>query len=676
MKIIGITGPTGAGKTTALNVLVRLGGGVIDCDAVYHGLLERSGPMKRELTARFGRGILNGEGRLDRKLLGQVVFQDESALLALNAITHRYVGRVVRARIAAAEAEGCAAVAVDAIALIESGLGKLCHAVVGVLAPAEVRVRRIMAREGISEDYARLRVAAQKEDAFFRANCTHILENSGDDTPEAFGERALALFTAILQDTQQKEERPMEEKVKTIGELRREALLDNPKNGYDRLSAEDEAAMKTYCEDYKRFLDTGKTERECVDEAIRLAEAQGFKVFTRGMAVNSGDRLYRANRGKSLMLAVVGSSPLSEGVNIGAAHIDAPRLDIKQRPLYEDSELAFLKTHYYGGIRKYQWVTIPLELHGVVALKDGTTLRVTVGNGAGDPVFTIDDLLPHLAQDQSKKALSEAIPAESLNILVGSRPYKNDEGSDRVKLAIMDILNQKYGITEADFISAELSAVPAFRASDVGFDRSLIGAYGHDDRVCSFAALAGLLALKVPRRTAVCMLADKEEIGSVGVTGMKSAAFDTFMSDLCDSQRIPLKACYEKSFCLSADVTAAFDPNFPEVYEKRNSALVNYGMGLCKYTGSRGKSGASDAAAEVVAYVRRVLDEAGVMWQMAELGKADQGGGGTVAAYMAERDIDTLDAGVPVLSMHAPFETVSKLDSYMTYKGMKAIYEQ
>lgn len=468
----------------------------------------------------------------------------------------------------------------------------------------------------------------------------------------------------------------MEEKVKTIGELRREALLDNPKNGYDRLSAEDEAAMKTYCEDYKRFLDTGKTERECVDEAIRLAEAQGFKVFTRGMAVNSGDRLYRANRGKSLMLAVVGSSPLSEGVNIGAAHIDAPRLDIKQRPLYEDSELAFLKTHYYGGIRKYQWVTIPLELHGVVALKDGTTLRVTVGNGAGDPVFTIDDLLPHLAQDQSKKALSEAIPAESLNILVGSRPYKNDEGSDRVKLAIMDILNQKYGITEADFISAELSAVPAFRASDVGFDRSLIGAYGHDDRVCSFAALAGLLALKVPRRTAVCMLADKEEIGSVGVTGMKSAAFDTFMSDLCDSQRIPLKACYEKSFCLSADVTAAFDPNFPEVYEKRNSALVNYGMGLCKYTGSRGKSGASDAAAEVVAYVRRVLDEAGVMWQMAELGKTDQGGGGTVAAYMAERDIDTLDAGVPVLSMHAPFETVSKLDSYMTYKGMKAIYEQ
>lgn len=674
MKIIGITGPTGAGKTTALRALKALGAEVIDCDAVYHTLLAENIPMRRELTARFGGSILNNEGRVERKALGKVVFQDEAALSDLNAITHRYVRRAVKESLTSAEAEGRILAAIDAIALIESGLAGWCDAVVGVLAPAETRVRRIMAREGISEAYARMRLAAQKDEGFFRTNCTHILENGEGESAETFAGRALTLFTQILD--QKKEISLMEEKQKTPSELRREALFDAPKNGYDRLTAEDEAAMKTYCEDYKRFLDAGKTERECVDETIRLAEAQGFKVFTRGMAVKQGDKVYRANRGKAIMLAVVGTAPLSEGVNVGAAHIDAPRLDIKQRPLYEDSELAFLKTHYYGGIRKYQWVTIPLELHGVVALKNGTTLRVTVGNNEGDPVFTIDDLLPHLAQDQSKKALSEAIPAESLNILVGSRPYKNDEGSDRVKLAVMDILNQKYGITEADFISAELMAVPAFRASDVGFDRSLIGAYGHDDRVCAFSALAALLALENPRRTAVCMLADKEEIGSEGVTGMKSAAFDTFMSDLCDSQRIPLKACYEKSFCLSADVTAAFDPNFPEVYEKRNSALVNYGMGLCKYTGSRGKAGASDAAAEVVAYARRVLDEAGVMWQMAELGKTDQGGGGTVAAYMAERDIDTLDAGVPVLSMHAPFETVSKLDCYMTYKGMKAIYEQ
>ena len=467
----------------------------------------------------------------------------------------------------------------------------------------------------------------------------------------------------------------MEEKQNTPGELRRDALLYRPKNGYDRLSAGEETDMNVYCEDYKKFLDAGKTERECVDEAVRLAEAKGFRPFIRGMALQPGDRVYRVNRGKALMLAVLGSRPMSEGVNIGAAHIDSPRLDLKQNPLYEDSELAFLKTHYYGGIRKYQWVTIPLELHGVIARKDGSKLTVAIGAAPGDPMFTVDDLLPHLGAEQSKKPLGEAIPGESLNLLVGSRPFKDDEGSERVKLAILDLLNQKYNIVEEDFISAELVAVPAFKAVDVGFDRSLIGAYGHDDRVCAFAALAALLDLGTPERTAVCMLADKEEIGSEGVSGMQSAAFDTFVSDLCDVQRVPLKVCYEKSFCLSADVTAAFDPNFADVYEKRNSARINYGMGLCKYTGARGKSGASDASAEVVAYARKVLDEAGVAWQMAELGKVDAGGGGTVACYMAQRDIDTLDAGVPVLSMHAPFETVSKLDCYMTYKGMKAVYE-
>ena len=467
----------------------------------------------------------------------------------------------------------------------------------------------------------------------------------------------------------------MEEKQKTAGELRREALLYQPKNGYDRLNPAEEADLNAYCEDYKKFLDAGKTERECVDETVRLAEYHGFKPFVRGMALNPGDKLYRVNRGKAIMLAVIGSKPLSEGVNIGAAHIDSPRLDLKPNPLYEDAELAFFKTHYYGGIRKYQWVTIPLELHGVIALKDGATVKVSIGSSEGEPRFTIDDLLPHLGAEQSKKPLGEAIPGESLNLLIGSRPFAGDEGSDRVKLAVLDLLNQKYGITEEDFISAELSAVPAFKAMDIGFDRSLIGAYGHDDRVCGFAALAALFTLGTPARTAVCMLADKEEIGSEGVSGMQSAAFDTFMSDLCDAQRVPLKACYEKSFCLSADVTAAFDPNFADVYEKRNSAKVNYGMGLCKYTGARGKSGASDASAEVVGYVRKVLDEANVVWQMAELGKVDAGGGGTVACYMAERDIDTIDAGVPVLSMHAPFETVSKLDCYMTYKGMKAVYE-
>ena len=464
----------------------------------------------------------------------------------------------------------------------------------------------------------------------------------------------------------------MSEEMKAL----RKQLLWDERSGYDVLDASQLAEMEAYCADYKAFLTNGKTERLSVREAVAAAEAKGFVPYRRGMELKAGDRVYTCNRGKGLMLAVMGRESLAEGVQIAAAHIDSPRLDLKPNPLYEDSGLAYFKTHYYGGIRKYQWVTIPLELHGVIALKDGSSVKVAIGAGAGDPLFTIDDLLPHLGAEQSKKPLGEAIPGESLNLLVGSRPFKDDEGAERVKLAVLDLLNQKYGITEADFISAELCAVPAFHACDIGFDRSLIGAYGHDDRVCAYASLAALLDLTgAPRRTAVCMLADKEEIGSEGVSGMKSAAFDTFMSDLCDSQRVMLKTCYEKSFCLSADVTAAFDPNFPEVYEKRNSARINYGMGLCKYTGARGKSGASDASAEVVAYARRVLDDCGVMWQMAELGKVDAGGGGTVACYMAERDIDTLDAGVPVLSMHAPFETVSKLDCYMTYKGMKAVYE-
>ena len=465
----------------------------------------------------------------------------------------------------------------------------------------------------------------------------------------------------------------MEEK--TAAQLKRDALLHQKKNGWDLVDEATEQAIFDYCEGYKTYLDNGKTERCCVKNTVALAEAAGFVPFVRGMELKPGDRVYRVNRSKAINLAVIGSAPLDQGMSICAAHIDSPRLDLKPTPLYEDTELAFFKTHYYGGIRKYQWVTIPLELRGVVALKDGSLVEISVGGNPGDPQFTVDDLLPHLAADQSRKPLGEAIPAESLNILIGSRPFKGDDGANRVKLAIMDLLHEKYGIVEADFISAEIEVVPAFNAVDIGFDRSLIGSYGHDDRVCAYAALKAMLKLGTPCRTAVCVLADKEEIGSEGVSGMQSAFFDTFVSDLCDSQRVPLKVCLEKSFCLSTDVTAAFDPNFSEVYEKNNSAYVNYGVGLCKYTGARGKGGASDAGAETVAYIRALLDGKNVLWQMAELGKADQGGGGTVAAYMAKRNIDTLDAGVPVLSMHAPFETVSKLDCYMTYAACKAVYE-
>jgi len=463
----------------------------------------------------------------------------------------------------------------------------------------------------------------------------------------------------------------MSEEVKEL----KKKLLAGEENGYDTISAEDAAAMEDYCAAYKIFLNRGKTERECAAEAVRLAEEKGFRPYHRSMKVQPGDKVYVCNRGKGVMLAVIGTQSLSAGAQIAAAHIDSPRLDLKPNPLYEESEMAYFKTHYYGGLRKYQWVTIPLELHGVIALRNGTTVTVALGAEEGESKFVITDLLPHLGSEQSKKPLSEAIPGESLNILLGSRPMGESDDTDRTRLQIMKLLNEKYGITEDDFTSAELEAVPAGKSVDIGLDRSLIGSYGHDDRVCGYAALAAILELSHPKKTAVCMLADKEEIGSMGVTGMQSAAFDTFMHDLCESQGVLLRECYENSFCLSADVTAAYDPNFADVFEKKNSARINHGLGICKYTGARGKSGASDASAETVAYVRRLLDAADVIWQISELGKVDAGGGGTVAMYMANRNIATLDAGVPVLSMHAPFEVVAKLDCYMTYKGCKAVFE-
>ena len=463
---------------------------------------------------------------------------------------------------------------------------------------------------------------------------------------------------------------------KKAWETRKDQLFLDKKSGYDLLDEQQVVDMTDYCEGYKTFLDQAKTEREAVDAAIALAEKQGFVPYERGMALKPGDKVYRSNRGKSLLLAVIGEASLAEGVQIGAAHIDSPRLDLKPYPLYEDGDFALLKTHYYGGIRKYQWLSIPLELHGVVIRKDGTSVQVRIGGEPGDPVLAIPDLLPHLASQQSQKPLGTAVDPEDLNLFVGSRPYPDSEGSDRVKLAVLDLLNEKYGITEEDFLSAELCAVPAYNAVDVGLDRSMIGAYGQDDRVCAYAALKGLFDAEKRHKTGVCILADKEEIGSDGVSGMQSQAFDTFIADLCESQGVSLRECLEHSFCLSADVTACFDPNYASVYDKRNSSLINRGVGLCKYTGSRGKAGASDASAEVMGYARRVFDKAGVLWHVAELGKVDVGGGGTVAVYMANRNIDTVDAGVSVLGMHAPFEVTGKLDCYMSYRSMKAVFEE
>ena len=454
-----------------------------------------------------------------------------------------------------------------------------------------------------------------------------------------------------------------------------ELLLYHPKNGFDRLSAADAKAMDAYCRDYKVFLDNGKTERLCVDYCIELAEKRGFRAYEPGMKLKAGDKVYCNNRGKGIMLAVIGKESLANGANIGAAHTDSPRLDLKPRPLYEEAEMAYLKTHHYGGIRKYQWVTIPLAIHGVAVRADGSTVAIHIGEEEGEPQFIINDLLPHLGREQSKKPLGEAIPSESLNVLIGSKPFADADVKNRFKLGVMQLIHEKYGLTEEDFISAELEVVPAGKCSDVGFDRSFISGYGHDDRVCAYAELAAIFDAEAPEKTAVCIFADKEEIGSEGVSGMKSAAFDKFMGDLCAAQGVSLAECFAHSFCVSADVTAAYDPNFADVYDKKNAAFINYGVGLCKYTGSGGKGGASDASAEVVGKLRKLLNDNEVFWQMAEMGKTDAGGGGTVAKFMAERNIDTIDAGVPVLSMHAPRETVAKVDCYMTYKMMKVVFE-
>lgn len=455
----------------------------------------------------------------------------------------------------------------------------------------------------------------------------------------------------------------------------RDELFYKQKNGYDTMSTQQRIDMEDYCRGYMAFLNEARTEREAVKIAIEMAEDKGFVEYVVGMKLSPGDKVYCNNRSKALMLAVIGSKSLEEGCVIAGAHVDSPRIDLKQNPLYESDELAYFKTHYYGGIKKYQWVTIPLELHGVVALKNGETIDVSIGRDPSDPQFVITDLLPHLGKEQMRKTMEEGITGEGLNILIGSIPYA-DEGSDRVKLAVMSILNDRYGIVEEDFLSAELTAVPAFEVREIGLDRSLIGGYGHDDRVCAYAELKAILDLdEAPEKTAVCILADKEETGSDGVSGMQSSAFECFMEELCAGQNVPLRRCFKNSFCLSADVTAAFDPNFPEVSEKRNDAKLNYGMGICKFTGARGKSGTSDASAEIVGYLRRIFADAGVVWQMSELGKVDQGGGGTIAKYMANRNIDTIDAGVPVMSMHAPFEVVAKFDCFMTYLGVLAAYK-
>lgn len=456
-----------------------------------------------------------------------------------------------------------------------------------------------------------------------------------------------------------------------VEQLKKELFLER-KNSRTVQSEETLKACDEYCEGYKNYLDKAKTEREAVKVSIEIAKKAGFKEFEYGKNYLPGDKVYINNRGKTVAFAVIGTEPVEKGVNICAAHIDSPRLDLKPNPLYEEIELALFKTHYYGGIKKYQWAVIPLSLHGVFVLKDGTVKEVCIGEDDNDPKFVVNDLLPHLAQEQSKRTLNDGIKGEELNVLVGSHPFKAEKGSELVKLNILKLFNEKYGIKEDDFLSAELEMVPSFKACDIGLDRSMVGAYGQDDRVCAYPSLTAICDVEKPERTAISILADKEEIGSMGNTGLDSDFLQYLVCDLAKMQGGDGTIALRNSKCLSADVNAACDPTFQDVVEKRNAAYLNHGVVLTKYTGARGKSGTSDAGAEYVAEIRNMLDSNDIAWQTGELGRVDLGGGGTVAMYIANRGLDVVDLGVPVLSMHAPFETTAKLDVYMCHKAMYA----
>lgn len=463
---------------------------------------------------------------------------------------------------------------------------------------------------------------------------------------------------------------------KTKAALLKEALFLDKKNGVSTLEPSQIKAADTFCEPYKTFLDQAKTEREAVQTAVGLAEQAGFVQFDPDKRYSAGDRIYTINRNKNILLAVIGTEGCKNGVRLAIAHIDSPRLDLKPNPLYEANDLALFKTHYYGGIKKYQWAAIPLALHGTVVLKNGEAIRVCLGEKAGDPCFCVTDLLPHLAQEQMTKTMAKSFTGEDLNVLIGSRPFKDDKEAELVKLNIMRLLNENYGITEADFLSAELELVPAFSARDVGFDRSMIGGYGHDDRVCAYPALMAALHCKAPKNTVVTVLVDKEETGSDGNTGMQSDFMKYFIFDLAKSEGQEGYRVLSKSRCLSADVNAAFDPTYASVFEANNASYINKGVVITKYTGHGGKYGTSDASAEFMAQIRQMLDKEKILWQTGELGKVDLGGGGTIAKYVANLNVDVVDLGVPVLSMHAPFEVVSKTDVYMAYKAFFVFFNE
>lgn len=459
-----------------------------------------------------------------------------------------------------------------------------------------------------------------------------------------------------------------------------ESLTLKRKNVYEEITAEEKSEMLTLCDEYREFLDAGKTERECVKKIVEAAEKAGFVPLDTKDTLKTGDKVYAVNRGKNVFMAVIGSENMKNGINIAGAHIDSPRLDLKQNPLYESTDMALLKTHYYGGIKKYQWTALPLAIHGVVITKDGKKVELAIGEKESDPVFCITDLLPHLAKDQMAKKMSEGIEAENMNVLIAGMPEVGADVKEKVKFSVLKLLNSRYGMCEKDFQSAEIEIVPALKARNVGLDESFIGAYGQDDRVCAFSTLKGILDTISPKKTAAAFFADKEEIGSMGNTGSQSAFMQMVIAELTEKANGSCSVTdYNKvirnSACMSSDVGAAVDPNYESVSEKNNASFAGYGVALMKYTGARGKYDSSDANAEFVYQISKIMDDNNVIWQTGELGKVDQGGGGTIAQYVANLNMDVIDCGVPVLSMHSPFEVTAKSDVYMAYRAYKAFYK-
>lgn len=465
-----------------------------------------------------------------------------------------------------------------------------------------------------------------------------------------------------------------------MSEELKDKLFNKKENGWKDLNDEEKNKIFEFSDNYMSFLNVSKTEREFIKNARKLADENGYKDIMEFDSLKPGDKIYFINREKSMYLAIIGTEPIENGLHIIGSHVDSPRLDLKPNPLCEDTELAYFKTHYYGGIKKYQWTTIPLAIHGRIVKPNGEKIDICIGEDSADPIFTITDLLPHLAQDQMQKKLKDGIDGEDLKLLVGSIPFGNENGTDLVKLNILNIFNQKYGITEADLSSSEIELVPEFKARSLGFDGGLVAAYGQDDKVCAYTSLMAMMELDNVKNTAVCILSDKEEIGSMGNTGMESHMFDFFVSEILNKIGVNKPNLLDRVFCfskmLSSDVDAGYDPIYASVSDRENAGFLGKGISLNKYTGARGKSGASDANAEYVAWIRSLLEKNDIKYQIAELGKVDIGGGGTIAYIIANKGADVIDLGVPVLSMHAPYEVTSKYDVYSAYRTYKAFWQE